>query len=151
MDTVLASVGLEGPQTGALTASLIIDILTDIDGNQGTWDPGVLLGTSTNSAPVAINTVSLFNFSGVTLADNTVYTLRFRRTDNGTPVRFGLVGSGNLYSGGTLFQGGTPPFNNGYDASFSVTTTRRVPSGGSTALMMSAGFFALLGVKRKLR
>jgi hypothetical protein len=144
---------LEGPQTGAQSDNLSIEVWNDTDGDHATWDPGTLLGTSTNNEQLANNAVSFFNFSGVTLADNTVYTLRVVSDDANQDgsVRFGLVGSfgaGDNYADGTLFQGGQTVFGDNFDASFSVTT---VPSGGSTALMMGAGLLGLAGVKRKLR
>jgi len=148
-DTSLLTVGLEGPQTWNANEegdTLTIEIWSDTDGNHATWDPGSLLGTSTNSLQLTIDTVSLFNFTGVTLADNTVYTLRVLSDDasGDSGSRFGLAGGGDLYPDGTLFNGGSIPFGNGFDASIVVTT---VPE-PSIALL---GGLGLLGLLRRRR
>ncbi|BCU75295.1 PEP-CTERM sorting domain-containing protein [Luteolibacter sp. LG18] len=147
-DTILSTIGLEGRQTGTGSSgsTLTLEIWSDTDNNSATLG-GVLLGTSTNSTALGLNATSLFTFNGVTLSDNTVYTVHVLGT--GTPG-FGLVGStstdlvpnSRLYNNGSFVFGGTAP--NGIDASFSVTT---VPE-PTTALLGGLGLLALLRRRR---
>lgn len=148
-ENVLASIGLEGRQSGQNTNTLTLQLWSNPANNNSTLDlpNAILLATSTNSTALTANTVSAFLFSGVTLANNTVYSVHVV----GTAPGFGLVGtsSTNLVTGSNLFQNGAFVFSggavNGFDASFRVVTT--VPE-SSAALLGGLGMLALLRRRR---
>lgn len=102
----------------------------------------MLIGTSTNSTGLTLNTVSDFFFNGIRLQDNTVYTVHVVGTSPG----FGLVGTAatDLVANSTLFQNGAFVFGgsatNGIDASFRVVT---VPE-PTVAILGGLGLLGLL-------
>lgn len=141
---------------------LTLEIWTDIDGDHATWDPGVKLGTSTNTATFGSTTpdsnpdpgvINNFLFSGVPLDDNTVYAIRYISNDasGDNLVRFAVTknsaspGVGGTYKDGTLFADGATPFSNGWDSGFSVQT---VPE-PSAAALLGLGGLALILRRRK--
>jgi hypothetical protein len=144
-----------GTSTGDV---LTLEIWTDTDGNHATWDPGVLLGTSTNTVafdgatnPGRIND---FSFSGVTLSDSTVYTIRYLSDDTSgdSQVRLAVNRNGagtpsGDYDSGTFFAAGAAPFSDQWDSGFSVTTDS-VPE-PSSALLFGLGGLALILRRRK--
>lgn len=146
LETSLVSIGLEGRQATQNTSVLTLEIWSDTDNLSGTLG-GTLLGTSTTSTALTVNLVSLFNFSGITLADNTVYAVHVV----GTTPGFGLVGTtatdvvpnARLFQGGSFIFGGTAP--NGIDASFNVTTTVPEPA---AVMLGSIGMLALIRRRR---
>ncbi len=145
-ETSLAGIGLEGRQTGQGASVLTLEIWSDTDNLSGTLG-GTLLGTSTNSSALTANAVTVFDFSGVTLAENTVYSIHVV----GTTPGFGLVGTtgtdlvpdSRLYQNGSFVFGGTAP--NGIDVSFNVTTAVPEPA---AALLGAAGLLGLLRRRR---
>lgn len=148
-ETTLASIGLEGRQTGQGTSVLTLELWSNPANSSATLDiaNAVLLSTSTNSTALTANTVSDYLFSGVTLANNTTYSVHVV----GTTPGFGLVGttttdlvpdSRNFQNGAFVF-GGTAP--NGLDASFRVVTAVPEPA---SALLGSFGILALLRRRR---
>lgn len=146
-ENLLSSIGLEGRQSGQNTQVLTLELWSNPANNSGTLDiaNAVLLATSSNSSALTVNTVSDYLFSGVTLANNTVYSVHVV----GTTPGFGLVGTtttdlvpnSRLFQNGAFVFGGTAP--NGIDASFRVT----VPEPAS-ALLGSLGVLALLRRRR---
>lgn len=147
-DNVLGSIGLEGRQAGQNTNVLTLELWSNPAGNSATLDlaNAALLGTSTNSTALAVDTVGNFLFSGITLTDNTVYSVHVV----GTTPGFGLVGTtttdvvpnSRMFQSGALVFGGTAP--NGIDASFNVVA---VPE-PSAALLGGLGMLALLRRRR---
>jgi hypothetical protein len=147
-DNLLSSIGLEGRQSGQGAQVLTLELWSNPANNSGTLDiaNAVLLATSTNSSALTVNTVSDYLFSGVTLANNTVYSVHVV----GTTPGFGLVGTtttdlvpnSRLFQNGAFVFGGTAP--NGIDSSFRVVT---VPEPAS-ALLGSIGVLALLCRRR---
>lgn len=163
VDTNLSSIQLQQPRdyTTATAGNssgdnMTLQIWTDTDGDHSTWDPGVLLGTSSNA--VVFDTalaISDFAFTGVTLADATVYTIAFVSDDASadTSLRIAVTknaaspGASGSYKEGTLFDNANQPFSNGWDSGFSVNTDS-VPEPSSTALL-GLGGLALLLRRRK--
>jgi hypothetical protein len=155
-DIYLSSISLKEPRdypgtTPSIGDTITLELWTDTDGNHATWDPGTLLGTSQNSVlfdtPDRINP---FNFSGISLSDNTVYTIRVLTDDasGDSFIRFGVarVATGVNYADGTLFSGGVAPFSNGWDASFAVVTAVPEPSAFALA---GLGIASLLVLRRR--
>lgn len=108
---------------------------------------GTLIATSINSSLLSLgDVVTPFSFAGVTLADNTVYSVHVLGTSPG----FGLVGTTttDILANSRLFQNGAFVFGgtgtNGIDASFNVVT---VPE-PSAALLGGLGMLALLRRRR---
>ncbi len=158
-DTTLNTIQLQQPQdyTGTSSGdSITLELWTDTDGNQATWDPGTKLGGFTTTAVLfnSAGTVSNFSFagSGITLSDSTVYAIRYFSDDAGADGSMRLAvtknsatpGPGGTYKDGTFFSGGTTPFSNGWDSGFSVET---IPE-PSAALL---GGLGLLGLLRRRR
>ncbi|XAL98878.1 PEP-CTERM sorting domain-containing protein [Phycisphaeraceae bacterium D3-23] len=148
-ETNLATIVIEGPQGQASGAVLdyALALFVDTDGDHGTWDPGAVLGTSQfDSVVVGGATTTAFNFSGVTLADNTVYG--FQYVDAGgnavDGARMGLTNA-TAISDGTLFSAGGQVFGDAFDTAMQVRTT--VPEPGSLALI-GLGSLALLRRRR---
>lgn len=152
-ENVLAAIGLEGRNTGSGSngSTLTLELWSNPANDSGTLDlaNAVLIATSTNSSLLSLgDTVTDFAFSGVTLADNTVYAVHVVGT--GSPG-FGLVGTTttDLLAGSRLFQNGSFVFGgsapNGIDASFRVVTA--VPEPASALL----GGFGLLALLRRRR
>ncbi|WP_193211268.1 hypothetical protein [Luteolibacter marinus] len=149
VENALASIGLEGRQTGQGTQVLTLELWSNPADNSGTLDiaNAVLLATSTNSSALTANAISDFFFSGIMLADNTTYSVHVV----GTTPGFGLVGStssdlvpdSRLFQNGAFVFGGTAP--NGFDASFNVVTVVPEPA---AALLGSAGLLLLLRRRR---
>ena len=121
--TVLTGSTISGTDpTGPFT----LKVFTDTDGNFATWDPGVEVAASVNSATLtpAGRVAVVFTFSGQALADNTVYALSF---NNGTVNHAGFRASltnaaGVAISNGALFSAGAQPFSGAFDLSFIVAT-----------------------------
>jgi hypothetical protein len=144
----LASIGLEGRQATQNSNILTLELWSNPASNSGTLDiaNAVLLATSANSSSLTVNTVSDFFFRGVTLANNTVYSVHVV----GTTPGFGLVGTtatnlvpdSRLFQNGAFVFGGTAP--NGIDASFRVVT---IPE-PAAAVLGSIGLAFLLRRRR---
>jgi len=155
-DTFLSTIDLVGPNTTAVAEPLgpfTVKLWTDIDGNAETWDPGAQVAASSNLVTIlGGNQAFTANFSGETLADNTVYLLSFTSgTTDHAAFRMGLSapgGNGPLGSTGKLINNtGTPTFGDNRELAFTVTTTA-VPEPSSTALL-GLGGLALLLRRRK--
>ncbi|MCA9240542.1 MAG: PEP-CTERM sorting domain-containing protein [Planctomycetales bacterium] len=132
--TTLASIEIEGPQGPANNMILTYALALYADGDQdhATWDPGALLGTSQlDTVVVGGATLTSFNFSGVSLADNTVYAFKYVDT-GGSAVNFARMGltNANAISDGTLFSAGGQVFGDAFDTAMRITT---VPEPGSLA------------------
>ena len=144
-DNLLASIGLEGRQANQSANILTLELWSDTDNDSGTLG-GTLIATSTNSTALTLNTTSLFNFSGVTLAENTVYTVHVVGTSPG----FGLVGTAatDILPNSVLFQNGAFTFGgsatNGIDVSFNVNT---IPEPAAT-MLGAVGMLLLLRRRR---
>lgn len=146
-ENILASIGIEGPQTGANSSTLTIELWSDTDNDSATLGGSLLATSTTTGVTLSNNTVSVFNFSPFTLSDNTVYTAHI--VSSGA-TRIGLVGmtstdilpNSRNFNNGALVFGGTAP--NGIDASFNVVT---VPE-PSAALLGGLGLLALLRRRR---
>ena len=147
---------LRSPDGGAGTAGQIF-----IDVYLGVGNGGTFVGSSSNSInlnSLGANTPVTWSFDNLLLSSASEYALVFS-TDSGagSPATARLTAAKNAagsfvntYNGGTAdndANGGSPV---AFDTRFSVTV-RSVPSGGSTALMMSAALVGLVGMKRKLR
>ncbi len=159
-ETTLTTIQLQQPQDFPTTSSgdnITLELWTDTDSNQATWDPGTKLGGFTTAAITfnSVGTVGDFSFagSGITLSDNTVYAIRYF-SDNAsgdTQMRLAVTkdsaapGAGGTYKDGTFFSGGTTPFSNGWDSGFSVQTSIPEPS----AVLL--GGLGLLGLLRRRR
>ncbi len=139
-ETNLLSIEIEGPQTtnGAEVLDFALALFVDTDGDHSTWDPGALLGTSQFDSVVAGGaTITTFNFTGVTLADNTVYAIQFVDAGgNASGARFGLTNATGI-ADGSLFSGGAQPFGGAFDTAMRITTN--VPEPGSLALLGLGG------------
>jgi len=137
-----------------VNASITVQIWTDTDGVHSTWDPGTMLGASTDSHKMdtALGIYD-YSFSGVTLTEGTAYTLVYLSDDADTQnnIRFAVTRNANEASGsykdGTLFSGGSAPFGDTWDSGFSVTTNT-VPEPSSAALL-GLGGLALILRRRK--
>lgn len=137
------------PSTGD---AITLELWTDTDQNHATWDPGALLGTSLNSVvfenPLQENA---FSFSGVALANETVYTVLISSDDASGDnfIRFAVSRNANEASGtykeGTLFNDGVAPFSDTWDTAFAVQTAIPEPA---TTLLLFVGA-AVLGVRRR--
>jgi hypothetical protein len=140
-ETNLLSIEIEGPQGPATGAVLTyaLALWTDTDGDHTTWDPGILLGTSqVDTVVIGSATITTFNFTGVTLADNTVYAFRYE-DGSGNAVdgaRMGLTNA-TAIADGSLFSGGSQPFGGAFDTAMRITTN--VPEPGSLALLGLGG------------
>jgi hypothetical protein len=153
-DNKLASIDLAGPTGGGAGASNTQTLLiyVDSDNDASTWGLSALVGTSTNSlvlTPNATRVIYTFDFSGQTLATNTVYAIVFGGADGiaddgaGDDPRFGLV-NGNTISS-TMFQNnGTSAFATSHEAAFTVNL---VPE-PSPVLLGGLGMLALLRRRR---
>lgn len=159
-DTTLTTIQLQQPQDFPASSSgdsITLELWTDTDGNQATWDPGTKLGGFTTAAITfnSAGTVSDFSFagSGITLADSTVYAIRYFSSDTSgdSLMRVAVTknsaspGTGGTYKDGTFFSGGTTPFSNGWDSGFSVQTSIPEPS----AVLL--GGLGMLGLLRRRR
>ena len=101
-----------------------LEVWTDTDGNHGTWDPGTLVATSTNSAALSPNgALVAYNFSGQVLAPGAVYG--FTYTDGASTrigARPGLTNT-TAISDGTLFSAGAQVFSDAYDTAMRISST----------------------------
>lgn len=147
-ENLLSTIGLEGRNTGSGSngATITLELWSDTDNNAQTLG-GTLIATSINSSLLSLgDVVTPFSFAGVTLADNTVYSVHVLGTSPG----FGLVGTTttDILANSRLFQNGAFVFGgtgtNGIDASFNVVT---VPE-PSAALLGGLGMLALLRRRR---
>jgi autotransporter-associated beta strand protein len=129
LDTVTVITASDLP-AGSPTGPFTLKVFTDTDGNFSTWDPGVQVAASTNTASLtpAGNVQVTFNFSGEVLADNTVYVLSFNNgTNDHAGFRAGLTNtSGVAITNGALFSGGAQPFSGAYDMACIVVTNSGV-------------------------
>lgn len=145
IDNRLASIGLEGRQLTPNTNLITLELWSNPANSSATLDlsNAALIATSTNTSAIGLNAVVDFLFSGVTLTDNTVYSVHVVGTGPG----FGLVGTAEsdlvpdsrLFQNGALIFGGTG--TNGIDASFNV---KMIPEPSSAALLGLAGSTLLL-------
>jgi hypothetical protein len=148
-NTTLASIEIEGPQGTAagMVLTYALALFEDTDQDHATWDPGALLGTSqVDSVVVGGATLTSFNFSGVSLADNTVYGFAYV-DGSGTllgGVRMGLTNA-NAIATGTLFSAGNQVFGNNFDTAMRITT---VPEPASLLLAGMAMALAIV-VRRR--
>lgn len=149
-ETNLVSIEVQGPTSAdsndVLTYSLAIYV--DADQNFATWGIGTKLGESQVDSVLANGSLTSFDFSGVTLADNTVYAIRFEDgSGNAVPLqtRFRLTNqTGVALADGALFSGVNQPFAGAFDVAMRITTN--VPEPGSIALLAIGG---LLIAKRR--
>lgn len=148
-DINLDSIGLEGRQTGQNTNVYTLELWTDTDNDAQTLG-GTLIGTSTNSTALTALVTSQFNFTGITLTDNTVFTVHVV----GTTPGFGLIGSTttDLLADSRLFQNNAFVFGgtgtNGIDSSFSVTTSA-IPEPSTYGLLGAGALAAVAFVRRR--
>lgn len=147
-DTNLSTIEIEGPQgvASGMVLTYSLALYQDIDQDHTSWDLGTKLGESqVDTVVVGGATITTFNFTGVTLADNTVYAFRFE-DGAGAPVSGARVGLTNAtdISDGSLFSGGSIPFSGAFDTAMRITTN--VPEPGSLALL---GLGGLLVARRR--
>lgn len=145
---LLSTIEIEGPQVirdGDPTGPFTLELWSDTDGDHSTWDPGVLIATSTNSESMFEGLITTFLFSNEVLSDNTVYG--FTYTDGaGTRVaaRMGLTNA-TAITDGTLFHEGAQVFSDAFDTAMRVTT---VPAPASIVLPGVLGL-AAFGRRRR--
>ncbi len=129
LDTVTVITASDLP-AGSPSGPFTLKVFTDTDGNFSTWDPGIQVAASTNTASLtpAGNVQVTFNFSGELLADNTVYVLSFNDgTNDHAGFRAGLTNTGGVaITNGALFSGGAQPFGGAFDMSCIVVTNSGV-------------------------
>ncbi|MEB3317079.1 MAG: Calx-beta domain-containing protein [Cyanobacteriota bacterium] len=118
----LESISVRGPQSGALGTVLTMKVWEN-NGAAGTWSPGTLVATSTNSSVLANNANAVFNFNGARLDANKVYLISFSSgASDHVAFRPGITNlAGKTISNGALFSGGAIAFSNAYDLNFRVT------------------------------
>lgn len=147
-DITLASIEIEGPRTTvpgeSLTFALALHV--DTDQNHSTWDPGTLLGTSQVDTVVAGGGIlTIFNFSGVTLDDNTVYAFKYVDAGgNAIGARMGLTNA-TAISDGSLFSAGGLVFNDAFDTAMRITT---VPE-PAAVLLLGTGLAGVVALRRR--
>ncbi len=154
LDNMLQSVEQWGPtstSTGSLTYGM--QLWTDTDQNPSTFDLNTLLAT-TPTQTIGVNATGVFDFSpfNISLANNTVYALRYvDGGGNALAVRVGLRGgnAGLGASAGSLFSGGVIPFNNGFDSAMRITTST-VPEPGSLMLVCSVAGLVIASRRRRV-
>lgn len=149
-DTTLASIEIEGPQGPAtdMVLTYALALYTDSDQDHGTWDPGTLLGTSqVDTVVVGGATLTSFDFSGISLADNTVYAFKYVDAVGAdvNSARMGLTNATAL-SDGTLFSAGSQVFGDAFDTAMRITT---VPEPGSLAAFGLAAMALCVGRGRR--
>ncbi len=146
-DNLLSSIDLDGRDTGISADLISFEIFIDLDNNAATWDLGASLGSSIESQALAFGTNS-FTFNGITLSDNTVYTIVLNNITNATnSVGFGLV-NGATDTGTQIFQNdGSGAFHGSHEAALTVHTSA-VPEPSSAALL-GLGGLALILRRRK--
>lgn len=153
----LASIGVEGRNsgTGSNGSTLTLELWSNPaqDSNGLDTANATLIATSTNSSLLALgDVVTDFLFTGVTLADNTVYSVHVVDTGGSNAPGIGMVGSATTDAlvGSRVFSNNAPPsFNNqaapnGFDVSFRVAT---VPE-PSSAVLLGLGALSLMRRRR---
>ena len=150
LDTDLTSVDLSGPNTGAQAGLFYLELSLDADNDATTQGvTGGVIAQSGGSAMV-VNVINNFSFAGATLADNTVYNLRFVDVGGAaiTGVRLGLS-TGDNDQGTEMFENGNVArYDGAFDAPITVNFTAPVPEPSSTALL-GLGGLALILRRRK--
>ncbi len=138
-ETNVLTIEIEGPRDNQLADFVSVEIYVDTDGDQSTWDPGAMLGVSTNTAQLLDLTVSTFNLAGVELAEGDVYGLKISNGSLGFAPRVGLKKFSALgNTDGTVFSAGATVFGDNYDTAMRITTGA-VPEPASFALLAIGG------------
>ncbi|WP_235203478.1 PEP-CTERM sorting domain-containing protein [Sulfuriroseicoccus oceanibius] len=151
-ESFLSEIGIFGDSNGTASSSVVTaQLWIDTDQDFGTWDPGALVATSTNSQAIAAaDQLFTFTFSGEALSDNTVYVLSFTDgTNNHVAFRSDLTSGGGSLADGALFSSGAQPFGGAYDASIKVVTTTQAVPEPSSAALLGLGGLALILRRRK--
>ena len=149
-ETNLVSIEIQGPNSADANDVLTYALGIYVDGDQDhtTAALGAKLGESQVDTVGSDLSLTTFNFSGVTLADNTVYAIQFEDGSGNallSQVRFRLTdAAGVALTDGSLFAGGSQPFGGAFDVAMRITTD--VPEPSSLALL---GLGGLLIARRR--
>jgi hypothetical protein len=149
VENLLSEIIILGDSGGSASgATVSAQLWIDTDQDFGTWDPGTLVATSTNSQVITATDVNFtFNFSNEALSDNIVYVLSFTDgIDSHVSFRSDVQNSPTALSDGALFSGGAQPFGGAYDAAIQVVT---VPEPSAFALLAGLTGFAYIMLRRR--